>query len=120
MIFFLYLFFSFYLFSNDDVPVAFDVTQLAAVEVHQQLPEARVGGREVDLGLGFFSGTYSRAQPAEQTLSYYTWAGKHEVKQMAVDAALGGSRFNQSGEVSVGHSGERLQSYTSSIPMTEN
>lgn len=55
----------FLLFSDNDVPVAFDVTQLAAVKVHQQLPQARVGGREVNLGLGFLARTYGRAQPAE-------------------------------------------------------
>lgn len=55
----------FFLFSDDYVPVAFDVTQLAAVEVHQQLPEAGVGGREVNLGLRFLARTHGRAQPAE-------------------------------------------------------
>lgn len=58
-------FFHFFLFSDDDVPVAFDVTQLAAVEVHQQFPEAGVGGREVNLGLGFLARTHGGAQPAE-------------------------------------------------------
>lgn len=55
----------FFLFSDDDIPVAFDVTQLAAVEVHQQLPEAGVGWREVNLGLHFLARTHGRAQPAE-------------------------------------------------------
>lgn len=58
------VFFSF-LFSDNDIPVAFDVTQLVAVKVHQQLPQAGVGGREVNLGLRFLARTYGRAKPAE-------------------------------------------------------
>lgn len=54
-----------FLFSDYDVPVAFDVTQLAAVEVHQQLSEAGVGGREVNLGFRFLARTHGGAEPAE-------------------------------------------------------
>ena len=43
------------LFSNNDISVALDVTQLAAVEVDHQLSQARVGGSEVNFHLGIFS-----------------------------------------------------------------
>lgn len=53
------------LFSDDDISVAFDVTELVAVEVHQQLPEPKVGGREVNPGLSVLAGTHGAAQPGE-------------------------------------------------------
>lgn len=48
------------LFANDDVPVALDVTQLVAVEVHPQLAQARAVGLEVHLHLGFLSWLHGR------------------------------------------------------------
>jgi len=53
------------LFPDDDVSVSLDVTQLVAVEVDQQLPEAGAGRREVDRHLGVFPGSHGAAQPAE-------------------------------------------------------
>lgn len=51
------------LFPDNDISKAFDVTQLVAVEVDQQLSQARVGGGEVDLHLGVFPRTHAGIQP---------------------------------------------------------
>lgn len=51
------------LLSNDDVSVAFDVTQLVAVKVDHELPQPEVGGSEVDFRFGVFTRSHRRAQP---------------------------------------------------------
>lgn len=53
------------LFSNDDVSVAFHVTQLVTVEIDHQLPQPRMGGSEIDLHLGVFPGSHRGAKPVE-------------------------------------------------------
>lgn len=51
------------LLSNDDVSVAFDVTQFVTVKVDHELPQPRVAGSEVDFHFGVFTGSHSGAQP---------------------------------------------------------
>ena len=50
------------LLSNDNVPVAFDVTQSVTVKVHHQFPQSRVSGREVDFDFGVLPGSHGRVQ----------------------------------------------------------
>ena len=57
------------LLSNDNVPVALDVTELAAVEIHHQLSEPRTGGGEVHFHFSFLSRPHWRPQPEEIIIS---------------------------------------------------